>query len=158
MTFRKKLDKVLEYFLSFLMGAMVLNVVWQVASRFIFSDPSSFTDELARFLLIWIGLLGSAYASGKHLHLGVAILETKLSIANKKKLGVFINVLILLFAVTALVVGGCMLVYISFRLGQTSSALKLPLGVVYTVVPLSGLLITFYSISDLIHPPVKTHE
>ena len=140
------------------MAAMVLNVVWQVASRYILSDPSSFTDELARFLLIWIGLLGSAYASGKHVHLGVSILESKLNVQNRKRLGRVINILILLFSISALVVGGCMLVYISFRLGQTSSALKLPLGVVYTVVPLSGFLITYYAISDLINPPVKTHE
>lgn len=154
--FRRSLDKFLEYALSFLMAVMVLNVVWQVTSRFILSDPSGFTDELARFLLVWLGLLGSAYASGQHLHLAVALLETKVNDTNKIRLNRFINLLIILFSLTVLVVGGCMLVYISFRLGQTSSALKLPLGVVYLIIPISGILICYYSISDIINPKPET--
>jgi len=54
MTLKSKVDKVIEYSLVFLMALMVLNVLWQVFTRFIMNDPSSFTDELARYLLIWL--------------------------------------------------------------------------------------------------------
>ncbi len=60
MNLRVKIDKLLATFLVIIMTAMVLNVLWQVASRFILGSPSSFTDELARYLMIWVGILGAA--------------------------------------------------------------------------------------------------
>ena len=56
------ITKVLEIFLIILMAAIVIDVVWQIFTRFILRDPSSYTEELAGFLLIWIGLLGASYA------------------------------------------------------------------------------------------------
>ncbi len=62
---RRGVDFALEWLLVALMSLMVVNVLWQVATRFLLNDPSSFTEEIARYLLIWVGLLGSAYAVGK---------------------------------------------------------------------------------------------
>ena len=53
------------------------------------------------------------------------------------------------FALLAMVAGGTRLVYISWFLDQNSPALNVPLGIVYTVVPLSGLIILFYVFSDM---------
>ena len=47
MTLRKTIDKILEWFLVFLMSVLVIDVLWQVFSRYILNDPSSYTDELA---------------------------------------------------------------------------------------------------------------
>ena len=44
---------------------MVINVLWQIITRYFSASPSSFSDELARYLMIWLGLIGSAYVSGK---------------------------------------------------------------------------------------------
>ena len=149
---KTKIDHYLRQFLVFLMAVMVVNVLWQVASRYILNDPSAFTDELARYLLIWLGLLGAAYYTGQNQHLALNILENKLESASKAKLKLFINLLIFLFGLSVLVVGGTRLVYISFHLGQSSSALRVPLGYVYLVVPLSGLLIAYYSFRQILHP------
>ena len=62
-----------------LMSVMVIDVSWQVASRFVFRAPSSFTEELAGFLLIWIGLLGAAYGFPTRAHLGIDLLVTFIS-------------------------------------------------------------------------------
>ena len=64
MTLRNKIDKGLEFFLVFIMSILVIDVLWQVTSRYILSSPSSFTDELAGYLLIWVGLFGAAYVTG----------------------------------------------------------------------------------------------
>ena len=61
MKFRKKVDKILGTTLAIIMGVMVINVLWQVFTRFVIGTPSSFTDELARYLMIWVGVLGAAY-------------------------------------------------------------------------------------------------
>ncbi len=152
MTFRNKLDKGLEIILSLLLGLMVLNVLWQVASRYLLNNPSIFTDELARYLLIWIGLMGAAYASGKNMHVSIGLLRTKLNINQQKIQDKIISLLIIVFAVFVLIIGGSRLVYISFQLGQQSSSMQLPLGYVYLALPLSGLLICYYSLSDLFKP------
>ena len=60
---RKIIDKGLELSLIFLMAFLVVDVLWQVLSRYILVSPSSVTDELAGYLLIWVGLLGAALAS-----------------------------------------------------------------------------------------------
>ena len=150
MTLRARIDKALEYLLVLLMGSLVLDVVWQVASRYILKNPSSFTDELATFLLIWVGLAGAAYVKGKNQHLAIDILHSKLNPLQLNHMMIFINFLVILFSLTIMVVGGSWLVYTRFVLGQISASLQIPVGYVYAIVPLSGLLMVYYSTDDII--------
>ena len=126
-----------------------LNVLWQVFTRYVLESPSSFTDEMARYLLIWVGLLGAAWASGKKMHLAINIFPSSLKVSNQRILAIFVNILIIGFALTTLVIGGGRLVYITSILGQKSAALHISLALVYSVLPLSGILIIFYSLSDI---------
>jgi len=150
MKIRETIDKILANFLVVIMAVMVLNVLWQVASRFILGTPSSFTDELARYLMIWIGILGAAYVSGKNMHVAIDVLPSRLSEGTQKKLKLIVRVLIILFCLTAMVIGGSRLVYITYVLDQNSAALQVPLAAVYMVIPISGLLIIYYKISDIL--------
>lgn len=142
---RKTLDSVLEKILIILMILMVFDVVWQVVSRYLVGTPSTFTDELAGFLLIWLGLLGAAYASGKGQHLAIELLPNKLNEVNRRKLDIFINITIILFVLPVMIIGGSNLVYLTFLLEQKSASLSIPLGYIYVCVPLSGLFITTYA-------------
>ena len=158
---KAKIDKILEITLVGLMIILVLDVLWQVLNRYLnkfltgmdLQIPTglyAFTDELAGFLLIWVALLGGAYATGKKEHLAIELLATKLSSRNNKKLSMLINILILFFSVGVLTVGGTWLVYTRFYLGQVSAAMEIPIGFVYLVLPLSGLIISYYVINDFI--------
>jgi len=149
MKLRSKVDAVLEKILVVIMSLMVVNVLWQVFSRYILSNPSSFTDELARYLMIWVGVLGAAYVAGKGNHVAITYFSEKFSPKNYKKVKIFIHITILAFAILGMLIGGARLVYITLVLGQLSPALKIPLGVVYSVIPISGVLIIFYKILDL---------
>ncbi|NIX00358.1 MAG: TRAP transporter small permease subunit, partial [Phycisphaerae bacterium] len=53
------------------MGVLVIDVTWQVITRFVLKNPSSWTEELATYLLIWVGLLGAAVALHRGAHLGI---------------------------------------------------------------------------------------
>ncbi len=139
-------DKALSWVLVVLMLSLVLDVLWQVFSRYVLGDPSSFTEELARFLLMWVGLLGASYAAGKKMHLAVDILPTRLEGKQKHYLAIFILCCTVLFSLTVMVFGGIRLVSITLFLGQTAAALQMPLGYVYLILPLSGLLIAFYAV------------
>lgn len=151
MELRKKVDKFLGMTLAFIMGVMVVNVLWQVFTRFVVGTPSSFTDELARYLMIWVGVLGAAYISGRRMHVAIDLLPTRLNKEGQTKLKTVINWIIIVFCFAALVVGGLRLVYITFTLGQSSPALQIPLSVVYLVIPISGILIIYYKLSDIIY-------
>jgi len=149
---RKAIDRYLGYFLALLMAIMTLDVLWGVVTRYALGSQADWTEELARYLLIWIGILGAAYASGQNMHLAIDLLQPKLKGQSKKRLKVLINTLIILFSFAVLVIGGFRLLYISQSLGQQSAALQIPLTVVYAVMPLSGLLIIYYKIHELITP------
>lgn len=146
---RQKIEKALERLMIFLMGFLVIDVLWQVTSRYVLTSPSSFTDELAGFLLIWVGLFGAAYVSGKNEHLAIDLLHNKVGPVAKKRLEIFIQIAIVLFAVFVLVIGGFWLVYTRFALDVRSAALHVPLGYVYIVLPISGLLVVYFAIDNI---------
>lgn len=150
MGFYRRFNRTLEYILILLLTVLVLDVLWQVFSRYILNSPSSFTDELAGYLLIWVSLLGAAYVVGTKDHLAIDLLLQKSPLRRKRVLEIIIQSLIIGFAATVLVIGGSWLVYTRFYLGVKSAALELPLGYVYTVLPLSGLIIVYYSTHHLI--------
>lgn len=141
------LNKGLGILLSFLMGAMVLDVTWQVITRFVLKSPSSFTEELAGFFLIWIGLLGAGYAFYTKAHLGIDVLTYKLGGLKKKVVEILANGVILVFAVLVMMIGGLRLMGLAFALHQVSPAAGIKMGYVYSAIPLSGILIAFYSLA-----------
>lgn len=140
------INKIIEGLLVAIFGLLVIDVVWQVISRYIVGQSSSFTEEFARFSLIWLTVLGAAYINGQQEgHLAMDFLLSKLPEAKRKGRQKVIQISMALFALVVMVIGGGNLVYTTLRLGQTSSALHLPLGYVYAIVPLSGLIIIFFS-------------
>lgn len=151
---RRNIDKALELLLVVLTGALTVDVLWQVFSRLVLPSPSTFTDELARFLFMWVGLLGAAYAAGKRLHLAIDLLPTRLGSVGAERLARVIDASLLLFALLILCLGGGRLVYITLTLKQLSPTMQVPLGYVYSAVPISGILCAYYAISNLMgHRP-----
>jgi TRAP-type C4-dicarboxylate transport system permease small subunit len=146
---RKIVDKATRGALIFLMAFLVINVVWQVFSRYILNAPSTFTDELARFLLIWVSLLGVAYLSGQNAHISIDLLQNKLKPAGKMRLQILINSLIIAFAFFVLVVGGGHLVYLTFVFTQLTPTLQIPMAYIYLIGPICGLLVIYYKLSDI---------
>ena len=149
---RELVDRALASALVVLMAVMVANVLWQVFTRFVLRSPSSYTEELARYLLIWTSLLGAAYAAGQKMHLAIDLFSMRMSDETRARTAMFIQGCILLFALGVMVVGGVRLVYISFVLQQISAALRISLGFVYLAVPLSGALIAFYALASIVRP------
>ena len=147
---RKLINKAVAYILVLLMATMLFSVLWQVFTRYVMGQASTFTEELARFLMIWIGLLGGAYVAGANMHVAIDLLPSRLEGKKREILQIIINLIIIVFAFVALVIGGSQLVHITYKLGQTSAALQIPLAYIYLILPVSGLLICYYKISDLL--------
>lgn len=141
-----KVNKILEWFLIVIFALLVLDVLFQVFSRYVLGSSFSWTEEFARFALIWMTISGAAYLTAKQEHLTMDFFYQKLSVGNQRKIAILIQVLIFLFALFVMVIGGFNLVYITLHLEQLSGTLRLPLGYVYAIVPFSGLLIMCFSI------------
>ena len=144
---RQQVDQIVERVLILILVVMVFNVLWQVFTRFFTSSPSAFTDELARYLMIWLGILGAAYVAGKQEHVAIDFFVKKLKHSQRTKIDLFVRISILSFALFGMVVGGGRLVYITYKLEQNSPSLQIPLAIVYAIIPISGLLILFYKLT-----------
>ncbi len=142
---RAALDRFIGGFLATLLAAMVLDVGWQILGRFVLGAPSAWTEELARFLLVWLGLFGAAYTFGRRQHLAVDLLPGALSAASAHRLRGLTDSLVALFALAVLTIGGTGLVTLVADLGQRSAALGVPLAWVYAALPASGLLTLAYA-------------
>lgn len=140
-----KVNKFLEYLLIAIFALLVLDVLFQVFSRYILGTSFTWTEEFARFSLIWMTIIGAAYLNGKREHLSMDFLFEKLSDSNKKKASVLIELLIFVFALIVMVIGGFNLVYTTLHLGQLSGTLRIPLGYIYAIFPICGLLIMCFS-------------
>lgn len=140
------LNRAIEFLLVLIFSLLVLDVLWQVFGRYVLNQSFSFTEEFARFALIWLTILGAAYLNGRQEHLSMDYWLNKLSPEARDNRLRLIELFMLVFAFVVMVIGGGNLVYTTLRLGQTSAAMGIPLGFVYAIVPVSGLLIMFFSI------------
>jgi TRAP-type C4-dicarboxylate transport system permease small subunit len=142
---------ILKKLVIVLLASIVLVVTLQVFLRFILQSPSSVTEELARFLLIWIGLFGGAYGYHSNAHLGLDIFTNKMQGATQHLVGILSHLLIIVFAVVVMIIGGASLVSLTFEPVQISAALEIKMGYVYSAVPISGGLIVFIGFMKISH-------
>lgn len=139
------IDSFLKWFVIIVMAANVINVLWQVFTRFVMGNPSSWTEELARYLLIWVALLGAAYTHRVKGHIAIDVFANKFTGKAQHYSRMFIQFCVFAFALVVMVVGGLYLMNLTLTLGQISAALQIKMGYVYAVIPLGGILIMLYS-------------
>jgi len=137
-------DAFLKYLITSVFFVLVICVVWQVFSRYVLGTPSTFTDELARFLFMWVALVGAAYTLGQRRHLAIDLLSLKLTGTAAAVLKLFVILAVGGFAALVMVYGGAQLVAKTLSTGQVSPALRVPMGYVYCAIPLAGVIILYY--------------
>ncbi len=144
---KKILNFVLSKIVSLLLIVMTLLVLYQVFTRYVIGKPSDFTEEIVRYTLVWTGFLGAAYAFSSRQHMSLIFFKDKLSNEKKKILSIFIDLLILFFAVFVMIVGGFQLS--KSTIGAPSALLGVPRGLVYTICPISGVFIAIGQIINI---------
>ena len=147
----KQLRNILDKTLSGLAGisflAMVLLVCWQVFTRYILGNPSSWSEELVSYLFAWMSLLGASIVVGERGHMNIPILVDRMNPVIKKGLTIFAEIIAFVFAAVILVYGGMQIT--SLAMGQMTSSLGVAIGVFYVVLPLSGVLNMLYAILNI---------
>lgn len=143
----KLLNKILETVLAVVVAVMVIGCFWQVFTRFILNNPSKYTEELLRYLLIWMTMLGVPYAYGKERHLSINLFTRSFTKRDSLLTKIGIEILILFLSLFVMVAGGFMVTANSA--GQISPALHMPMQLYYVCVPISGILMVVYCVTRL---------
>ncbi len=160
--FRKGMTTVLNWGLIIAVFALVIDVVWGVFTRYVMGEQAKWTEELARFLLIWVSLLGGAVAFGTKGHLGVDYFVGKFDPDARKLMAVFAHLVVLFFAGSIFVYGGWRVVADALAMEQRTSALPWLMGYVYMALPISGVFMVIYTLENLIEtlltPASELHE
>ena len=138
----KKFEQILDTVMRFLMAVAMFSLLvfgtWQIFTRWVLGNPSTFTDELLRYILILSGLLGSAYCFYRDEHLSLTLVTDRAKGPFKTVLNVFIEVCILFFVIYVFIYGGWKLAMTATNL---SSVMRIPMKFLYMIEPFCGVLI-----------------
>lgn len=145
---RAALDRVLGWVVIAVVLLLVLDVCWGVITRYILGEQAKWTEELARFLLIWVALLGGALAFGRGGHLGVDFFVSKLHPDAQRLMQAVGVLLTMFFAGAILVAGGSTLMHDMLVVEQRTPALGWMMGYVYLALPISGVAVLLYACLD----------
>ncbi|MBQ1203716.1 MAG: TRAP transporter small permease [Loktanella sp.] len=142
-------DKTLGALIALIFAIVVISIVWQVVSRYLLQIPSTFTSEFARFMFMWLALIGGAYTFGQARHLAIDIVPMMVPQRVRQIMNVVIILLIAAFAILVMIRGGWGLTERTLASGQITPSLRLPMGYVYAAVPFSGCVIVYYCLHFL---------
>ena len=148
----KQLRKLLNHTLNVLAGvsflAMVALTCWQVLTRYVLQNPSSWSEELVSYLFAWMALFGASLVVGERGHMNIPIVVERMGEKGRKSFAIFAELVALAFSSVILVYGGIQIT--SLAMGQMTSSLGLPIGVFYIILPLSGVLNIVYTILNIV--------
>lgn len=144
---RNVINKGVEYVSIFLIVVMVLLVLWQVIARYILNSPSSFSEALTRYLFVWLVLVTSTYAFGCREHMRIEVLLSSMSEHIRKYVNIGIEIVTIIFSACIMTFGGSVIT--RMQMVQTDSSLHIPMGVIYSIIPVCGVIIIFYCICNI---------
>lgn len=145
---RKLLTRILRVLAGVSFIAMVLLTCWQVFTRYVLGNPSSWSEELVGYLFAWMSLLGASLMTGERGHMSIPVLIDRLKPAGQKGMLILAEVIALLFSLIILVFGGVQIT--NLAMGQMTSSLGVAVGVFYIVLPLCGMLNIIYTVLNII--------
>ncbi len=141
------LDKITAVSSIVVFIAMVLMVTYQVIARYFFASPSSVTEALTRYSFVWLIIISATYMFGQREHICISVVRDKLSAKAKEVVNILIEIVTIIFAGLVMIFGGFTIS--KMNLLQIDSILNIPTGIIYSIIPICGVIIVFYSIYNI---------
>jgi len=143
----KNINQAVE-FLMFAMGfTMALIVVIQVFCRYVLNHSLFWSEELARYLLIWLTFLGASSAYFRKVHPGVDVIYSRMSPKMKHISAIIVHIVCMGIFGIMIVYGFQFAWFVRF---QISPALNLPKWIIAGIIPVSGLLLMLHGVVFLL--------
>lgn len=137
----------MKWVLFLITGAMTVSVLLGVLFRYALKAPLPWSEEMARYLMIWGVSLGASIAFREGSHVGITILMDRLSKTPGRILIQFAQIIIIAFMATISIYG---FILVSKLRGQTSPAMEIPMAWAYLAIPVGCLLIFLEGLAMLI--------
>ena len=137
--FEKALDLIMRTILSTVMLVLVIFGTYQIFTRWVLNNPSTFTEELLRYLLIWAGMIGAAYCFFRDQHIKLTLLTSRLKGLPATIIAVISEVIVIIFVVYVYIWGGSQMAINNAT--QLTAVLRLPMGLIYGCLPVSGIMV-----------------
>lgn len=144
------LVRLLEFLATSLFALLTLVVLWGVFSRYALGAQGTWTDELARYLLVWVSLIGGALMYREHGHLGVDYLVGKFDPEAQRATAIVVEMIVFGFALFVLGYGGWTLMSEAFRAGETTTSLGIQVGWLHIATPLSGIFMAAFALEHVV--------
>ena len=145
---RKVINTVIKIACILLFGFMVIIGTYQILVRYIFNNPSTISEELLTYSFTWMSLFAAAYVFGKREHMRMGFLADKLSEKKLTILNVVIEIITIAFALIVMVYGGISITSLSMT--QKTASLGIPMGYIYIVIPITGVVIALYGVLNVV--------
>lgn len=148
LSIEKFIQNFMKWVLFLILGGMTLIVLLGVFFRYILKAPLPWSEELARYLMVWGASLGAFVAFKEGSHIGVTLIMDRF----RGRIGIFlkrVSQMIVIIFMAIVVKEGIVLV---FKLkGQTSTAMEIPMGWAYMAIPVGCLLILLEGLIMIIY-------
>lgn len=144
---RKILDRIMRVVIATILLAITLLTVWQVVTRYFLGHPSTWSEEVAAYLFVWVTVLGAAYVFGLRDHMNIPILSERVNPQVQRILAIISEVITLIFALTVMIYGGVKIT--DLTMGQMASSIPVAMGYFYSAIPISGVFIAIYNVLNL---------
>ena len=149
---RAGIMRILGIVIICLFAMMTVIGTYQIVTRYFFNRPSTVSEELLTYSFTWMALLASAYVFGKRDHMRMGFLADKITGPARKCLEIAIDLLTFAFAGVVMVYGGISITKLTMI--QTTASLRVPMGYIYVIVPVTGIIIMMFSLmnaADMLH-------
>ncbi|MDO5495602.1 MAG: TRAP transporter small permease, partial [bacterium] len=127
---------------------LVVVVTWQVFTRQVLNNAAPWTTEAASYTFVVLSLFAAAYVFGERGHIAVEMMVEKFAPAAQKITVVIVELLVIFFVFASFIIGG--MAVASGSSNQDIASLPLTVGQVYTVMPVAGGIIIFFSLVHII--------
>jgi len=140
------LDAILQPVVFAGMAALIGVITLQIVSRVLFTAVG-WTEEVARFLLVWITFLASTLAFQRGRHIAVTFVVDALPGRLRQIARLAALLIVLAFMITLIVIGYR---YMQVQSFQKSASLRLSMTYVYAVMPICAAIMAWYALVDII--------
>ncbi len=143
-----RLNKIEEWFAVILAVAMITVIFAQVVSRTFLGSPLSWSEELGRYLFVWLSFMGASIALYRGSHLGIDSLVILFPEKARKVIIVITHLLVLILLFVMINEG---MTLVERTATQKSAAMRIPMHYAYAAIPISAILMTFHTIVKIIN-------
>ncbi len=137
------IERVLNFLAALLAALMTFVVCWQVFARYVLNTGQFWAEEFAIICMFWLALLGAAGALWSGDHIGLRVVVERLPKPLQGAAQVTSELVIGIFAILLTIQGVELVARTS---GGNWSALRIPLGYTYVVLPISAALMAILSL------------